>query len=252
MQTIEDLINPTTFTQQGANVLLVVSTGIGISILGETAYERYRLTTAVGDAEPTAKPVAELASGTVYMPSGLVTGKLATIPRLALVAAPTSNALAPCRQLYAHRLLAARTIVANECIQNNTQTGTIDCPCKLGDAFCPVPAILELGQLAPAVTDPPTPSGAIDILVVSDTDPTLQALRTELRPDQPEVDGILGTAVLRSAEIDVDYPHDRLIARCAAEGTCKTRPQLAQTEDRCEISHCMYNDPFARLGCPNQ
>jgi hypothetical protein len=236
-------LTPTMFTQRGANVLLVVSTSIGISILGETAYERYRLT------DLGARPLPELADRTVYLPSGPVTGKLATITRLALVAAPTSNALSPCRQLYAHRILAALTIVASECLQNS-QTGTIDCPCKLGDAFCPVPAILELGQLAHAATDQPAPPGAIDFLIVPDTDPTLQALRTELRPDQPEVDGILGTAVLRAAEIDVDYPHDRLVARCAVEGTCKTLPQLAQTDDRCQINHCMYDGPLGDLGCP--
>lgn len=229
----------TTFTQHGADVLFVVSTSIGISILGQAAYERYRLT----DPAAVAVDVTAPTDGAVYLPSGPIAGWRRTISRLALVAAPTSNALSPCRQLYAHRTLAALTLDAAECVQNST-TGTVDCPCKLGDAFCPVPAILELGQLGPTAT-----TGAIDVLVVLDTDSTLQSLRTELRPDQPEVDGILGTSALRAAEIDVDYPHDRLLARCASDGTCKTRPQLAQSEDRCQINHCMYRGGLGDLGC---
>lgn len=228
--------------QRGTNVLLVVSTSIGVSILGEAAYQRYRL------GDPSAPPPDQLPSATVHMPSGPVTGGRVVIPRLALVAAPTSNALAPCRQIYAHRLLAAQTIDETQCIQNNP-AGTIDCPCKLGDAFCPVPAVLELGQLVPELVGQPAAPGAIEVLVVDDGEPMLQALRTELRPDQPEVDGILGTGALRSAEIDVDYPHDRVVARCTDPQRCKTRPQLAQLEDRCQINRCMYTGELGNAGC---
>ena len=38
------------------------------------------------------------------------------------------------------------------------------------------------------------------VLVVSDDEPTLQSLRTELRPDQPEVDGI-------TSELKADCPN---------------------------------------------
>jgi hypothetical protein len=100
-----------------------------------------------------------------------------------------------------------------------------------------VPAILEL-----------TPELGIDFLVVSDDNETLQALRTELRPDQPEVDGVLGTDLLRSAEIDVDYPHDRLLARCTGPG-CLARPQLTNvSRDRCAINHCIYGNTD-NVGC---
>jgi len=83
---------------------------------------------------------------------------------------------------------------------------------------------------------------------VPDNDSTLQALRTELRPDQPEVDGLLGADALRAAEIDVDYPHDRLIARCSPPG-CLVRPQLTQQSDRCRINQCTYG-PIDTVGCP--
>jgi hypothetical protein len=211
-------------SQRGANALLVVSTGIGISILGEAAYERYR--DAHVDPATNTKPpeLAMLPADAVYLPSGLVQGRRATIDGLALVASSTSNALAPCRQVYAHHLLANR----------DCAPGEDDCPCEDGSTFCAVPAILEL-------TAPP-PAPGIDVLVVDDTNPTLQALRTELRPDQPEVDGLLGIDVLRAAEIDVDYPHDRLIGRCTSTG-CAARPQLAEARDRTQIQGCLAGQP---------
>jgi hypothetical protein len=231
--------DPTTLHQRGTDALFVVSTSIGISILGAAAYQRYVID------HPEAKPLDPMLS-TVYLPSGPVSGHRTTIDQLALVAASSSsNALAPCRQVYAHRLLSNYRLTADkECISGDDGTPPpIDCPCKDGSDFCTVPAILELT------------SGDIDVLVVDDTDLTLQALRTELRPDQPEVDGILGTSVLRGAEIDVDYPHDRLLARCA-QASCIARPQLARTDDICQINRCITglgdNAPGCSTPLPSQ
>jgi hypothetical protein len=201
--------------QRGADALLVASTSIGVSILGEAAYERYR--GAHRAADPPIPPLLALPEGAVYLPSGLVRGRMANIDALALVASASSNALAPCRQVYAHHLLTAQ-----DCDDDH------DCPCPDNDVFCSVPAMLELA-----------PELGIDVLVVSDDDPTLQALRTELRPDQPEVDGLLGTNALRAAEIDVDYPHDRLISRCAQD-RCTARPQLAERQDRARVARCIF------------
>jgi hypothetical protein len=216
--------------QHGADALFVVSTSIGISILGEAAYQRYVL------AHPEAPALDTLPPDAVYLPSGIMNGRRATIDRIALIAPSSSNTLAPCRQLYAHRLLSALgPIDASEfgtCTDDDGLTMSagqyaFDSPCKDGSAFCAMPAVLGLTQAA-----------GIDVLVVDDTDATLQALRTELRPDQPEVDGILGTNILRGAEIDVDYPHDRLLARCLG-GNCSARPQLAEPDDRCQINRCI-------------
>jgi hypothetical protein len=220
-----------TLSQNGTNALLVVSTSIGISLLGEAAYQRYLL------AHPSAPPLAMLTPGSVFLPSGPIAGRRATVDRLALVAASTSNGLAPCRQLYAHRLLTTHKLSDAQCRRDGDGKSELDCPCKDASTSCAVPAILEL-----------TPPAGIDVLVVSDDDPTLQALRTELRPDQPEVDGILGTDVLRGAEIDVDYPHDRVLARCPA-GSCSARPQLAQDGDVCQINRCITHDVQA-TDCP--
>jgi hypothetical protein len=208
-----------------------VSTSIGISILDEAAYLRY------GMAHPEAPALATLPLDSVSLPSGPIFGRRTTLDRLALVATSTSNALSPCRQLYAHRLLTTHKLSDDECRRDSDGNSKQDCPCKDGSLSCAVPAILELA-----------PQSGIGVLVVSDDDPTLQALRTELRPDQAEVDGLLGTDVLRSAEIDVDYPHDRVLARCPG-GNCSARPQLAQEGDVCQINRCITHDVNA-VECP--
>ncbi len=205
-----------TQSARGADVLVVVSTSIGISLLSESAYERYRL------ARPAAPPLLALAEADVALPSGKIAGRLATIDKLALVARSSSSPRAPCRQFYAHHLMAER----------DCQASDRDCPCESGDVFCPVPGIVEV---APAV--------GLDFLIVSDDNATLQALRTELRPDQQEVDGILGTSVLRDVEVDVDYPHNRVLARCTSDA-CETRPAINDPSDRTQINGCLSAPPL--------
>ncbi len=67
----------------------------------------------------------------------------------------------------------------------------------------------------------------------------MQTVRAELRPDQPEVDGILGTSALAALEMDVDYPHDRVLARCTtADCTMRTAlPEDTET-DRAIVTNC--------------
>jgi len=198
---------------RGADALLVASTAIGRTILAASTYQRYR------DAMKGQPPdLPDLPDGVVYLPSGPVTGKLTTIPNLAMVASTSSTPHAPCRQVYAHHLLTLA-----DCTKEQ------DCPCEVGN-FCAVPAVLE--------STPPT---GIEILIVSDDNPTLQALRTELRPDQPEIDGILGTQAMLSTELDVDYPHDRVLGRCLNPGApeCTARPALPERGDRTHVQACL-------------
>jgi len=77
-----------------------------------------------------------------------------------------------------------------------------------------VPAVVEL-----------TPQAGIDVRSWRQrSDPA------GLRPscgDQPRSTGLLRHRCAAQREIDVDYPHDRLIARCSPPG-CLVRPQLTQ------------------------
>jgi hypothetical protein len=204
--------NPDQFATQdkrGSDALLVVSTALGISILSESAYARYR------ELDVTIPDVTALPQSQVNLPSGAINGHLTTLPSLALVGNSSGFPRAPCRQMWTSHLLASRNCRAGD-----------DCPCSDGDKFCPAPAIVEVSE-------------PVRVLVVADSNPTLQALRTELRPDRPEVDGILGADALRALELDIDYAHDRLVARCTDRSVCAARPVLADSEARTYVNGCL-------------
>jgi hypothetical protein len=204
--------NPDQFATQdkrGTDALLVASTALGVSILSETAYSRYR------ELDPSIPDLETLPQSQVNLPSGAVNGHLTTLPSLALVGNSSGYPRAPCRQMWASHLLASR-----DCRPGD------DCPCTDGDTFCPVPAMIEVSE-------------PVRVLVVADSNPTLQALRTELRPDRPEVDGILGADALRSMELDIDYAHDRLVGRCTDRSVCAARPVLADREARTYVNACL-------------
>lgn len=204
--------NPNPFAtqdQRGADALLVVSTALGISILSESAYARYR------EVDEAAGELDGLPVSSVLLPSGPVTGRLTTVASLALVGNSSANPRAPCRQVWTSHLLASRDCKLGD-----------DCPCTDNDKFCAAPAIVELGM-------------PVEVLVVSDANPTLQALRTELRPDRPEVDGILGVNALMALELDIDYTHDRLVARCTDRTRCAARPVLADRDARAYVNGCL-------------
>jgi hypothetical protein len=203
--------DPEVITDAGADVQLVLSTAIGPTILSQDAFDRYRA--ASNDPAP---PVA---TATVWMPSGPITGQPATINRLSLVGY-SDDQRGPCRQTYAHHLLTDRN-----CLD------TDDCPCPDGQ-ICRVPSITEL--------EPATP---IPVLVVPDDDPTLQALRDELRPNTAEVDGILGTTALAATSIDVDPPNNRVLIRCESSAGCEVRPELITVELRELIDTCAPESP---------
>ncbi len=216
---------------RGADALFVLSTSIGPSLIGESAYRRYAdahppcIPPTPPDVDPDCPalppPMESLTPGTLNLPSGPVNGWFGSIPKLALVASSSATPRAACRQVYASHFMVQRNCTLAD-----------DCPCEdPQDTFCGAPAIVHV-----------EPPGGIDIFVVPDSNPTLQALRTELRPNQAEVDGILGTSAMKTAEIDVDYPHNRLLFRCAGEG-CITRPQLTESRNRTQVRGCLKNTP---------
>lgn len=205
---------------RGIDALLVLSTAIGTSLLNESTYARYR------EVYPLEPELEALPEGSVLLPDGPVTGRLTSLPSIALVGNLSSEARAPCRQVYASHVLEGGSC--------NPDPG-FDCPCSDGNLFCAAPAIIELA-----------PPARIPVLIVSNLDPTLQALRTELRPDRPEVDGLLGTAALSALELDIDYPHDRVLGRCVDTTACGARVTLADDEARPYLISCLGTErgPF--------
>ncbi len=150
----------------------------------------------------------------MLLPSGPISGRLATIDRLALVGAASAPRGA-CREVASHHLLTER-----DCLPTDGDA----CPCTEA-SFCSVPSVIELAT-------------RFEALVVPDAEPLLQALRTELRPAQPEIDGVLGLAALGATEFDVDYPHNRLLFRCVDAG-CAARPALRDRASRVVVGQCL-------------
>lgn len=204
---------------RGTDLMFVASTGIGPSLIAESAYERYAA------SDPAAPPYDPTVQTTVYLPSGPVSGFPSRLSKLAIVGNSSSTPRSPCHQVYANHYLAAQ-----DCTDPNNPD---QCPCTEGQTYCPAAAVVEL-----------TPSSNVPVLVVDDADPTLQALRAELRPNQPEVDGILGTSALTGVELDIDYPHQRLLARCTDGDHCAVRPELfGDIAERVQVQGCLGITP---------
>ncbi|HEX5059731.1 MAG TPA: hypothetical protein VFV99_10245 [Kofleriaceae bacterium] len=206
---------PATQAQRGVDALFVLSTGVGTSLLSRSAYQHLR------ELDSSLPAFDALPEATVFLPSGPVVGNVTTLASIALVSNSGSNPRAPCRQMWASHLLALQ-----DCLPGD------DCPCQLGETFCGVPAVIELAPLA-----------GIPLLIVPDTNPTLQSLRAEIRPDRPEVDGILGADAIEALELDIDFAHNRLLGRCTDRAVCGARVALPNKEARSYLNGCLDGMP---------
>jgi len=207
--------------ERGVDLLLVASTSVGVTLIAESAYDRY----ALAEGLPLSATLPR--TGGVTLQSGRIEGRPTTLSSLALVGKASERGA--CGDVYAHRYLTY-DVVRSKC-----QPADRNCPCD--DLPCGAPAVVEL----------PT---AVDVLIISDAEPLLLGLRTELRPDEAEVDGVIGTQLLARMSFDIDYPNNRLLARCAgpADGTsCLTRPEYPNPDRLDRIVRCLANQVPATL-----
>jgi hypothetical protein len=198
---------------RGADALLIMSTGLGTSILSESAYERYHSLAG----SKLAPPLVDLPAATLDTPSGRLSGKLGSIRRIALVG-EGSDERGPCKELYASHIMAAELCYDDD-------AGIDPCPCPDESPFCATAGAIEIDE-------------AIAVVIVSDLEPMLQALRAELRPRLPEVDGLLGVNAMAKLGIDVDYPGKRVVLRCEDDSNCITRPAVRTRNSLDEINAC--------------
>jgi hypothetical protein len=96
---------------------------------------------------------------------------------------------------------------------NDPDAGIETCPCPGNASFCSTAAAVDLDR-------------SIEVAVLDDGDPVLQSLRDELRPQTPELDGILGTQALGSLRLEFDYLNNRMVMRCLAGEGCETLPAV--------------------------
>jgi hypothetical protein len=177
----------------GANLALLVATGVGPVILGEAAWGRV-VTAAAAVNQTLTAPVPQPASLWLATWPTPLDAAWTTIPRMALVDAElgTDNDPGACVELARARRIeqvSYRTV-------NSPDLGTCVQPCDT-DPRQPTKAqnsaaYLELG-------------GQIPVAVIADTEPFLQGLRFDVRPEGPEVDGLLGAGALGGARVEFDY-----------------------------------------------
>ncbi len=200
---------------RGANALLLLSTGAGVTVLGESAYARYR-------SRSNAPPSSELPADTLHLPYGSIQARIGEVSDLSL-AAGASDERGPCSEVYTHRIMH----------RGGCERAGVDaCPCPDGNDSCRAGAVVDI-------------DGPIQVAVIADDHPLLQSLRSEVQPALPDVDGILGAGALANLRLDLDYPNDRILVSCSgqyegedrADG-CRVHPALASADAREVVDHC--------------
>jgi hypothetical protein len=213
----------------GRDALLVVATGVPITVLTRSAYVALQAQAIDGERPP---PIEDLPTSRLFLPGGDPAGDLvqtATIPRIALTSrGDDENPRGSCTELTVSRLM-------ERCGLSTADFHPTECEAAVE---CPAGSAVEVGQVRVSLdgraVDP------IEVAVVADTHPIIQGLRAELRPDVGEVDGLLGMDVLRSLEVDLDYPDERILLRCAdaTDARCLVRPRAADLTRRRQLSTC--------------
>jgi hypothetical protein len=206
-----DLAGAPVDVERGVDALLLVSTGMGTSLLAASAYDRYVLATG-------APPRDSLPAATLSLVTGPIQVRIGQIGKLALVGQGPGRR-GPCRELYANRVMSRD-------LCNDPTAGITQCPCDNDETFCSTAAAVDLD----------TP---LRVAIIGDEEPLLQGLRNELRPNFPEVDGLLGVEAMAPLRLELDYPNNRLNLRCLATQQCLARPQVVSQSDLPQLAPCL-------------
>jgi hypothetical protein len=172
---------------RGVDLDLLVSTGVGPLVLGRAAWDRIRATLAA----PPPMEDRPLAIAAIGHP---IAAQWTSITRLDLVDRETDliDDPGPCAELGRARRLEqvafrqSRNAAEAEC--------ALPCDRPRGEP--------ELAENSAAYLEL---EGAIEIAVIEDTTPWLQAIRAEIQPQGPLVDGIVGAKVLGRTRLELDY-----------------------------------------------
>jgi hypothetical protein len=228
----------------GANLSLVLATGIGPIVLSQSAWRRVA---AQLDGQPAMldAPLV-IATWPTEIPAVWT-----TVPRVALVNLEAGiNDPGPCAELARSRRLEW---VANQQEMNSDVAAcaeSCDIDPREKDKAQNSAAYIEIG-------------GRVPIAIINDNEPLLQGIRVDVRPEGPEIDGLLGAAGLGLGRLEIDYRNNptRLILSCekdAARDRCWTAARCPRLPDH-DHKHLCFGlrahplpQTCAPSGCPVQ
>jgi hypothetical protein len=248
--------------EPGVDVRFLVSTGFSGVLLGAAAYDRlcdaaqrYLGKTCPGGSA--AQLLANAPAQEIQFPNPQSTIRRAariqlgdptgTPPLAALALVGREGLLSACGELARSRRLRAHPPPdgacdsgarprPGDCLQLLSTGGSDICgsPDRCNDMNQPAAAYIEL-------TEP------LDLYLVDDAVPILVEANNDVRPRLSDIEGVIGSELLKRLEAQIDYPNRRIIAHCAP-GTsgCTTYPRLACATGSTRVGDC---GPDARDLC---
>jgi hypothetical protein len=218
----------------GADLALLVATGIGPLVLTQSAWNRVTAAQSTPLPEPAPGPPLQLP--TLSAPLGDVLWS--TLPRLALVDQEIDDANDPgaCVELGRARRL--------EWVEHHQPEPDTKCGASCTGA-CPQLCDTDVraaGKAQNAAAYIEFGDG-IPVAIVPDGTPLLQGLRAEIRPEGPELDGMIGAGVLARSRLELDYRSDekRALFSCAkdaARTACWTSPRCQRLSNPGDRRSC--------------
>jgi hypothetical protein len=206
----------------GTDLSLVLTTGMGPLVLGRAAWNRLAARLPPGVALGSGGPLLLASSARP------IAAQWTKVPRLALVnrEADLGTDPGPCAELARARRL--EQVDYRQTQQSKVAVCALPCdvdPRTAGRAQNAA-AYLEVGP-------------DLDVAVVEDTEALIQAVREEIRPGGPEIDGFIGAAALAGARVELDYlgkdtralfscEQNALPATCRAVARCPRLPEPGQ------------------------
>jgi hypothetical protein len=187
----------------GTDLSLLLSTGVGPVVLARSAW--LRINARMGTAPPvgTARPLA------LALAAQPLNAEWNHLPRLALVdqEADFSSDPGPCAELGRARRLEQVALRQSQ----NMALAACALPCDQD------PRARERAQNSAAYVEL---DEEVEVAIIEDTEPLLDAVRKEVLPEGPQIDGFLGATSLARTHVELDYlgKNTRAIFSCEAAG----------------------------------
>ncbi len=192
----------------GVNLSLLLATGIGPVVLSRSAFDR------VATASPSPLPAPSETSASLFVATWPVpiVAAWSTLPRLAFVDLEAGGANNPGACVELGRARRTEQISVKRVAAIDAAEGACQQPCD-ADPLEP-----KLAQSSAAYLEV---GGTIPVAIVADDEPFLQGLRADVRPEGPELDGIVGAGAFGPARVELDYlsSQPRAVFSCEADAT---------------------------------